>query len=467
MYTELPSLEIIMDHVTFVVKNTYLCNSQENIRQQTIGIPMGTNAAPELANLTLYVDEARYIDNLIATGNIEKAERHAHTFRYIDDIITWDEEPPPEEIYQLGYSEQFLPDGSVSFLGGKIATKSNGYIVTSIFDKTSEWNFPIVRYTHANSNIPSHITRGIFQGQLQRYRNICNCYKTFKMATSKLTVILLERNHYAGDLLKAWKCHVRKYSRDKGTNYNSFNKWFKKLMVWATHESIRNRRKMETGNAEPNVTEVINGGNALNGSDEIIGQTDNNLVDNDLVHDFIQTVIMGDNNVIGQINDDGHGYNIDDHALTQTTVNTIDSLSQHSVDGVEEEKEGDTRRLYDILNPLYETHILVEGFNIEKLVNEYYGDPEFSDIHKYLTSFRRKVEIRQHGHIHIGTSVCNICSQTMGRGGTHRKQAHQLLGCVNIARLRHYIMETKHLGDSGLPPPLRLTTSFTTYITNT
>jgi hypothetical protein len=48
-----------------VVQNTYLDNNDATLKHQSIGIPMGTNAAPELANLTLYVDEALFIDQLI------------------------------------------------------------------------------------------------------------------------------------------------------------------------------------------------------------------------------------------------------------------------------------------------------------------------------------------------------------------------------------------------------------------
>jgi hypothetical protein len=42
----------------------YTENNPNDIRQQHIGISMGTNAAPEIANLTLYVDETRFIDSL-------------------------------------------------------------------------------------------------------------------------------------------------------------------------------------------------------------------------------------------------------------------------------------------------------------------------------------------------------------------------------------------------------------------
>ena len=95
------------------------------------------------------------------------AEKHNNTFRYIYDVITWGTLPPPEDIYNLAYSEQTLDDGSATFLGGMISTKPNGHIVISVFDMTEHWDFPIVRYMHADTNLPAHITRGIFHGQLQ------------------------------------------------------------------------------------------------------------------------------------------------------------------------------------------------------------------------------------------------------------------------------------------------------------
>jgi hypothetical protein len=48
---------------------------------------MGTNSAPELANLTLYHDESQFIDNFIKQKQIEKAKEHCFNFRLIDDIL--------------------------------------------------------------------------------------------------------------------------------------------------------------------------------------------------------------------------------------------------------------------------------------------------------------------------------------------------------------------------------------------
>ena len=78
-----------MEHVKFIVKNTYLCTDKGALRHQVIGIPMGTNSAPELANLTLYYDEAKFIDAFTTPkyGTIvdvqqgeQKAKRHCFNF---------------------------------------------------------------------------------------------------------------------------------------------------------------------------------------------------------------------------------------------------------------------------------------------------------------------------------------------------------------------------------------------------
>ena len=55
---------------------------------------MGSNAAPELTNLCLYTEESRWVDSLIRSGDITTARLHAHTSRFIDDMLSWATEPP-------------------------------------------------------------------------------------------------------------------------------------------------------------------------------------------------------------------------------------------------------------------------------------------------------------------------------------------------------------------------------------
>ena len=55
----------------------------------------------------------------LETHDLECAKRHSHNDRYIDDILTFDESPPSQEIYGLEWAETTCADEAVNFLGGK------------------------------------------------------------------------------------------------------------------------------------------------------------------------------------------------------------------------------------------------------------------------------------------------------------------------------------------------------------
>ena len=61
----------------------------DNIRvyRQCVGIPMGTDCAPLLANLFLFSYEYSYMRDLIKT-DLELAKKINNTMRYIDDLLT-------------------------------------------------------------------------------------------------------------------------------------------------------------------------------------------------------------------------------------------------------------------------------------------------------------------------------------------------------------------------------------------
>ena len=55
--------------------------------RQVIGIPMGTNCAPLLADLFLYSYESEFLDNMIRGGHRKLARSFNLCYRYIDDLI--------------------------------------------------------------------------------------------------------------------------------------------------------------------------------------------------------------------------------------------------------------------------------------------------------------------------------------------------------------------------------------------
>eukprot|EP00798_Chlamydomonas_sp_ICE-L_P014655 gene14655-20689_t len=84
---------------------------------QRFGLPMGTNASTELANLTLYWDEATYVDELFQCDP-PAALMHVHTRQ-------------------------------------------------EVFDKAAAWTFPMICYPSA-TNAPAHQAAGVFTGQQTR-----------------------------------------------------------------------------------------------------------------------------------------------------------------------------------------------------------------------------------------------------------------------------------------------------------
>jgi hypothetical protein len=203
-YVELKSAETLMEYVDFIIQNTFIANSVNEVYQQRIGIPMGTNIAPEIANLVLYVWESRYIDQLIASNRMDIVRKHKYTKRFIDDIICFDTEAFPQEAYGgLEYAEQTSADGSVNFLGAKFHNYQQRFRI-SVFDKAKEWPISVIRYPSAESNTPQHQAKGIYIGELRRYQLMVNSLSAFKDATTTLTRNVYIRG-YEGDV----RCETR------------------------------------------------------------------------------------------------------------------------------------------------------------------------------------------------------------------------------------------------------------------
>ena len=73
--------------LAFLIDNIFVeCGG--HIFQQTVGIPMGPNCAPLLADLFLYSYEAGFIQNILKSCNKKLAKQCNLAFRYIDDVLS-------------------------------------------------------------------------------------------------------------------------------------------------------------------------------------------------------------------------------------------------------------------------------------------------------------------------------------------------------------------------------------------
>ena len=84
------SAQQFIDCINSIIDQNYIIYKGEVFRQ-CIGIPMGTNCAPDVANLFLYHYEHRYIDHLVQTNQTHIALALANIFRYQDDMIVFND----------------------------------------------------------------------------------------------------------------------------------------------------------------------------------------------------------------------------------------------------------------------------------------------------------------------------------------------------------------------------------------
>ena len=136
----------------YLIDNVYI-KVGNNVYRQTIGIPMGTDCAPQLANLFLFHYEYLYMKNLMR-DNLCMAKRFSNTVRYmyIDDLLTLNNSHFEEEITNIYPSELTLKrtsesDTKLSYLDISISICSSKY-VAEVYDKRDAFNFNIVNFPY-------------------------------------------------------------------------------------------------------------------------------------------------------------------------------------------------------------------------------------------------------------------------------------------------------------------------------
>jgi len=221
------SLEELMERIEALLANLFVCNGSQ-LRQQVIGLPMGTNCAPQLANLYCYSVECRYMDQH------PTCPAHDLTFRFIDDFLTFAAEAlPSQDDYEMAYAETTSQD-CCHFLGMRIALE-DGRLRMSILDKRDTFPFQLMKYPSAMSDIPLHQTSGVLISQLVCYGVVSNNLMDFEDSTKRLVVRLLERGHAPKALLRGWNGYVLSHWDLNFIASYRVRSWFRRMLTWALH----------------------------------------------------------------------------------------------------------------------------------------------------------------------------------------------------------------------------------------
>ena len=187
--------EDIIKYVDWLIDNIYVTFGDQLFRQ-VIGIPMGTDCAPFLANLFLFSYEFEWISKKWKEKDYATLQKYKNCSRYIDDLLMINNfghmDTCMSEIYPSEL--ELVPDKSngtsVDFLDLTLTVDSN-IISTKLYDKRDAFDFPIVNFPNLSGNIPNSHSYGVFSTELVRYARACSHFVDFRarvlMLIKKLT----------------------------------------------------------------------------------------------------------------------------------------------------------------------------------------------------------------------------------------------------------------------------------------
>ena len=201
--------------IEFLIDNIFVQFGGRLFRQ-VIGIPMGTNCAPLLADLFLYSYENEFLDNMIRSGHRRLARSFNLCYRYIDDLIVFNNKKFLDylkEIYpsQLTVEKANKSDHLADYLDLTFIIDSGGKLSTRLYDKRDDFDFHIVNFPYLSSNIPSGPSYGVYISQLIRYARCCSHYDDFRYRHKCLVDRLLSQGYIALRLEKSFKKFYGRY----------------------------------------------------------------------------------------------------------------------------------------------------------------------------------------------------------------------------------------------------------------
>ena len=180
----------VKNAISYLLDNCYF-QIGNSVYKQRIGIPMGSDPAPFMANLFLYHYENEFISEL-RKSDIRRARRFGNVFRFIDDLNAINDGGEFERCYkdiyppELELKKENVGYDNASFLDLDITINENRTFSLKLYDKRDAFPFSIVRLPYLSSNIPSRIFYASVSGELLRIARCTSETAEFKLSCKTL-----------------------------------------------------------------------------------------------------------------------------------------------------------------------------------------------------------------------------------------------------------------------------------------
>ena len=198
------SKDELINHVKWLIDNIYVVCG-DSLFKQKIGIPMGTDCAPFLANLFLFAYEYKWLTQSMENKDFDVLKKFNFCFRYIDDLLCINNDQLMDDVITDFYPKELslTSDDAVlhtHYLDLDLKIQ-NGKIQYKLFDKRDAFGFSIVNFPDLSGNIPRKHSYGVFVSQLVRYARDCMDVSDF-ISRTKILVNRLVKQCFKLHLLR-------------------------------------------------------------------------------------------------------------------------------------------------------------------------------------------------------------------------------------------------------------------------
>ena len=202
------------DALTFLLDNIFI-RFGTKLYRQVVGIPMGTNCAPLVAELFLFCYERDFMMSLSDDKQADVIYAFNTISRYLDDILNIDNvcfDNMASQIYpsELQLNKADTSDTEAAFLDLHLSISYN-IVSTKIYDKRDGFDFDIVNFPFLDGDVPRSTSYGVYISQLIRFARASSYVADFNTRNKLLTQKLLKGGYWYHKLHKTFSKFYRRY----------------------------------------------------------------------------------------------------------------------------------------------------------------------------------------------------------------------------------------------------------------
>ena len=179
----------VCDALTFLLDSIFI-RFGTKLYRQVVGIPMGTNCAPLVADLFLFCYERNFMMSLSDDKQADVFDAFNTTSRYLDDILNinnvyFDNLVCQKYPSELQRNNANTSDTKTAFLDLHLSI-SNDIVSTKIYDKRDDFDFEIVNFPFLDGDVPRSTFYEVYISQLIRFARASSYVAVFNTRNNML-----------------------------------------------------------------------------------------------------------------------------------------------------------------------------------------------------------------------------------------------------------------------------------------